>query len=68
MVKACSMHEMRNACTILGVMPKGKRQLGRYICSYRRYNIKMYLKKIVWKIVDWINPLKPNGNYMYHLL
>jgi hypothetical protein len=54
MVGECSEHgEMRNAYKILVEKPEGKRQLGR---PRRRWvdNIKMALREIGMKVVDWI--------------
>jgi hypothetical protein len=43
---------MRNACKIFIGKPEGKRPLGRY---RHRNNIKMDLREIRWKCVDWMH-------------
>jgi hypothetical protein len=45
------MHEMINAYTILIRMPEGKIPLGRTWCRLED-NIKIYLRKIKWEIMD----------------
>jgi hypothetical protein len=47
------MEEMRNAYNILFVKPEGKRPFGR---PRRRWeDIRMDLREMVWKDVDWIH-------------
>jgi hypothetical protein len=59
--------EMRNASTILIEKPEVKRLLGRP--SHRRESIiNMDLREVGCEHVYWINPLKPSGDYVYHLL
>jgi hypothetical protein len=45
--------EMRNAYKIFVRKPKGKRPLGVSRCRWKD-NIKMYLREIGWKGVDWM--------------
>jgi len=48
------MGERRNAYNILVGKPEGKRPLGRYRCKCED-NIRMDLKQIGWRVVDWIH-------------
>jgi hypothetical protein len=43
--------EKRNACRVLKAKPEGKRPLG----ILRKHSIRIYLKEIGWKSVDWAN-------------
>jgi len=43
---------MKNAYDILVGKPEGKRPLGRPRCRWE-YNIKMIIREIGWKGVDW---------------
>jgi hypothetical protein len=56
---AC-LGEMKNACKILAGKPEGRRPLGR---TRRRLegNIRMNLRVIGWKVVNWIH-LAQNRN------
>jgi hypothetical protein len=55
MSRACSRHgELRNAKKTLVGKPEWNRPIGRPRCS-RGDNIKMDLKEIVWKVMDWIH-------------
>jgi hypothetical protein len=44
---------MKNAYNILVGKPEGNRPLGRPRCRWK-VNIRMYLRDIWWKGVDWI--------------
>jgi hypothetical protein len=45
---------MRNACNIFVGKPEGKRRLGKHRRKWED-NIKMDLRKIGWKGVDWMH-------------
>jgi hypothetical protein len=46
--------EMKNAYNILPEKPEEKRTLGRPRRRWK-YNIRMDLREIAWKVVDWIH-------------
>jgi hypothetical protein len=48
------MGEMKNAYKILVREPEGKTPPGRSRCRWED-NIRMYLREIGWKSVDWIH-------------
>jgi hypothetical protein len=54
---------MRNAYSIFGGKPEGKRPLGRSRCRWE-HNIRMGLKEIVWVGVDWIHLALDRDQYL----
>jgi hypothetical protein len=48
------MRQMRNAYTILGGKPEGKRSFGRPRHTWK-YRIRMDFRKIGWEGVDWMH-------------
>jgi hypothetical protein len=56
--------EMRNAYSILD-RTQGKRPPGR---SKRRWedNIRMYLREVVWKVMDWIHVAQVRDQWRAH--
>jgi len=49
--------ENRDALEVLVGKPEGKRPLEKCRCRWE-HNIKVHLKEIRWKAVDWISWLK----------
>ena len=56
------MGKRRDAYRILVLKPKGKRQLGKLAHRWEN-NIRMDLKEIRWKGVDWIELLQYRGKW-----
>jgi hypothetical protein len=51
---AARVGEMKNAYIILAGNPEGKRPFGKSRCG-REVNIRMDLRKVGWKGVDWMH-------------